>query len=73
VPAEEVGDGGYLVGLLEVGGGAREGGGAGFVHGGGLEGVLAEEALVDYVVAVAEEVCFVGGWGEERRLFGCSV
>jgi hypothetical protein len=59
--------------LLEGGGRAREGRGAGFVYGGGLEGVLTKQALVDYVVAVAEEGRLVGGGREERGLLGFPV
>ena len=61
VTAEEVGYWGDFEGLL-VGERALKGVFAGGGDGGGLEGFATEKALVDDVVAVAEDGSFVGGW-----------
>lgn len=59
--AEQVGDWGNLVGGEAVGVGSLAQAGA--LDGGGLEGFVAKNALVDDVVAVAEGIGFVrGGW-----------
>lgn len=56
---EQVGDRGDLVGGEAVGVGFLTQAGA--LDGGGLEGFVAEDTLMDDVVAVAEGIGFVGG------------
>lgn len=54
VTAEKVGDGCDLVRLHGIGVVA-----AGSSNGGGLEGFVAEESLVDHIEAVTEGICFM--------------